>query len=77
MISVHSSAYHNSAPTVRNGLIDYGRFVAALGIVWFHTQAPGTRLAYVSLPFFLVLLTMPSRASLGTRARKLILQFIR
>ncbi|NHB76476.1 acyltransferase family protein [Rhodobacter calidifons] len=60
----------------RNGLIDYGRFVAALGIVWFHTQAPGSRVAYIALPFFLVLLSMPSRSSLGTLARRLLVPFL-
>lgn len=62
--------------TARNGLIDYGRFVAALGIVWFHSQAPGSRFAYVALPFFLVLLSMPSHSSLVVRARRLLVPFI-
>lgn len=60
----------------RNGLIDYGRFLAALGIVWFHTQAPGNRVAYMALPFFLVLLSMPSSASLPTRAKRLLIPFV-
>jgi hypothetical protein len=60
----------------RNGLIDYGRFLAALGIVWFHTQAPGFRVAYIALPFFLVLLSMPSSSSLSTRAKRLLLPFL-
>lgn len=62
--------------TARNGLIDYGRFVAALGIVWFHTQAPGDRIAYIALPFFLVILSMPSSASMGHRARRLLQPFV-
>lgn len=60
----------------RNGLIDYGRFLAALGIVWFHTQAPGYRVAYIALPLFLVLLTMPPSAGFGTRARRLLVPFL-
>ncbi|MBN8631071.1 MAG: hypothetical protein J0L76_09485 [Rhodobacterales bacterium] len=60
----------------RNGLIDYGRFVAALGFVWFQAQAPGYRVAYIALPFFLVLLSMPSSASLGTRARRFLQPFV-
>lgn len=60
----------------RNGLIDYGRFLAALGIVWFHTQAPGFRVAYIALPFFLVLLSMPSSSSVATRAKRLLLPFL-
>ncbi|MFM7334554.1 MAG: acyltransferase family protein [Tabrizicola sp.] len=60
----------------RNGLVDYGRFLAALGIVWFDTQAPGNRVAYMALPFFLVLLSMPSTSSLATRAKRLLLPFV-
>lgn len=60
----------------RNGLIDYGQFLAALGIVWFHTQAPGFRFAYIALPFYLVLLSMPSSASVSTRAKRLLLPFV-
>jgi len=62
--------------TARNGLIDYGRFVAALGIVWFHSQAPGTRIAYIALPFFLVLLSIPSNSSIAVRARRLLVPFV-
>ena len=64
------------ASATRNGLIDYGRFLAALGIVWFNTQAPGSRVAYMALPFFLVLLSMPSNASLSTRAKRLLWPFL-
>ncbi len=60
----------------RNGLIDYGRFLAALGIVWFQTQVPGQRIAYIALPFFLVLLSMPSSSNLATRAKRLLLPFL-
>lgn len=60
----------------RNGLIDYGRFVAALGIVWFQIQAPGSRIAYVALPFLLVVLAMPSSGNLAARTRRLIIPFI-
>ncbi|MCV2447107.1 acyltransferase family protein [Paracoccus sp. DMF] len=57
--------------------MDYGRLVAAMGIVWFHSQAPGARLAYAALPFFLVLLATPSRAGLRVRAQRLLLPFLR
>ena len=60
----------------RNGFVDYARFLAALGIVWFHTHAPGKELAYSALPFFLVLLAMPSRADAGQRAKRLLLPFV-
>lgn len=60
----------------RNGLIDYGQFLAALGIVWFHTQAPGFLVASFASPFFLVLLSMPSGTSPATRAKQLLLPFL-
>jgi hypothetical protein len=62
--------------TARNGLVDYGRFIAALGIVWFDTQVIGNRIAYVALPFFLVLLSMPSGSSLAARAKRLLVPFL-
>lgn len=61
---------------MRNGLVDYCRFIAALGIVWFHTDAPGERLAYIAVPFFVLLLSLPSRASLADRARRLLVPFV-
>ncbi|MFN4204651.1 MAG: acyltransferase family protein [Tabrizicola sp.] len=60
----------------RSGLIDYGRFLAALGIVWFHTQAPGYNAAYIALPFFVVLLSIPSDSGIGTHARRLLVPFL-
>lgn len=59
----------------RNGLVDYGRFIAALGIVWFHSGAPGGRLAYIALPFFLMLLAAPSRSGFRERAVRLLRPF--
>lgn len=61
---------------VRNGLVDYCRLIAAFGIVWFHTEAPGYRIAYAAVPFFIVLLSLPSRSSLGDRARRLLVPFV-
>jgi surface polysaccharide O-acyltransferase-like enzyme len=61
--------------TPRNGLLDYARLIAACGIVWFHVEAPGYRAAYAALPFFLVLLTLPSRAGPAQRARRLLVPF--
>ena len=60
----------------RNGLIDYGRLLAAFGIVWFNAQAPGDRIAYIALPFFLVLLALPSTSTLSARARRLLVPFV-
>lgn len=60
---------------MRNGLVDYCRLAAALGIVWYHTTAPGYRVAYIALPFFLVLLALSVRASPTDRARRLLLPF--
>ncbi len=62
--------------TGRNGLIDYGRFLAALGLVWFDTQAPGFRVAYTALPFYLVLLAMPSNSGVLVQAKRLLLPFL-
>lgn len=60
------------APNGRNGLIDTLRFLCAIGIVWFHSGAPGNQIAYTALPFFLVLLAMPSRGRLRDRAKRLL-----
>lgn len=60
----------------RNGLIDYGQFLAALGLVWFFSQAPGNRIAYLSVPFLLVVLTLPTTASLASKAHRLLLPFL-
>jgi hypothetical protein len=59
-----------------NGLIDYARFVAALGIVWFGVQVPGNWIAYIAVPFFLVLLTMSSGPDLATRAKRLLVPYV-
>ncbi len=66
----------HSGQTTRNATIDYLRLAAAVGIVWFHSQAPGHWIAYLALPFFLVLLGMPSTASLQKRARRLLWPFL-
>lgn len=60
----------------RNGLIEYGRFAASLGLVWFGSQAPGQRIAYIALPFYLVMLSMPSSKGLSVRARQLLVPFV-
>lgn len=60
---------------MRNGLVDYCRLAAALGIVWYHTAGPGYRVAYIALPFFLVLLALSVRTSPGERARRLLIPF--
>lgn len=56
----------------RNGLIDALRCICAVGIVWFHSEAPGHRAAYIALPFFLVLLSMPMRVQFRDRATRLL-----
>jgi surface polysaccharide O-acyltransferase-like enzyme len=60
----------------RNGLVDYCRLIAAFGILWFHTEVPGYRFGYVAAPFFIVLLSLPSRSGLPERARRLLLPFL-
>lgn len=57
---------------MRNGLVDCLRLLCAFGIVWFHSQAPGHRIAYVALPFFLVLLALPSRRGVQERGWRLL-----
>jgi peptidoglycan/LPS O-acetylase OafA/YrhL len=47
---------------MRNATLDYGRLVAALGIVLFHCGAPGALIGYSGLPFFtmvLIVLALP------------------
>jgi hypothetical protein len=61
---------------MRNGLVDYARLLAAVGIIWFHAQAPGSVFAYVALPFFLVLLALPSKASVSVKAQRLLVPFV-
>ena len=60
----------------RNGLIDYGRLLAALGFVWFFSHAPGNRIAYLSVPFLLVALTLPTTGSVTSKAQRLLLPFL-
>ncbi len=60
---------------VRNGFVDYCRLVAAAGIVWYHSGAPGQLIGYAGLPFFLVLLALPTRSSPSDRARRLLVLF--
>ncbi|MFT7390610.1 MAG: peptidoglycan/LPS O-acetylase OafA/YrhL [Paracoccaceae bacterium] len=57
---------------MRNGGIDASRLICAFGIAWFHSGAPGARVAYLALPFFLVLLAMPSGAGMAQRATRLL-----
>jgi len=56
----------------RNASLDYLRLLAAVGIVWFHSMATGNRVAYLALPFFLVLLGRPSGAAVADLARRLL-----
>jgi hypothetical protein len=60
---------------LRNGLVDYCRLIAVIGIVWYHAKAPGYLVAYAGLPFFLVLLALPSQSGLARRAKRLLVPF--
>jgi surface polysaccharide O-acyltransferase-like enzyme len=64
------------ATGTRNGLVDYCRLLAAFGILWFHTETTGYRVGYIAVPFFLVLLSLPSRSGLADRARRLLWPFL-
>jgi hypothetical protein len=47
---------------MRNATLDYGRMIAAIGIVLFHCGGPGAMVGYAGLPFFtmlLILLALP------------------
>lgn len=70
---------------VRNGSLDYARFAAAFGIVFFYAGAAGSNIGYAALPFFLIVmivLAIPSAARLGFadytsgRARRLLLPWL-
>ncbi|TAH13565.1 MAG: hypothetical protein EAZ11_01625 [Curvibacter sp.] len=39
-------------------------------------MAPGKNIAYLALPFFLVLLALPSRSGVGARAQRLLVPFV-
>lgn len=41
-----------------NASFDYARLAAVLGIIWFHSHAPGGRIGYAGLAFFLLLMVM-------------------
>lgn len=62
----------------RNGMIEILRILGAIGIVWFHTGAPGHGVAYAALPMFIVmsLVLLPHRDSFGAflhnRVRRLL-----
>lgn len=43
-----------------------------MGIVWFHSGATGHQIAYTALPFFLLLLAMPTRGTIQDRAKRLL-----
>lgn len=62
--------------TLRNGLVDYSRLLAAFGIVWFHSGAPGHQVSYISLPFFAVLISLSGSGDLKIRAQRLLLPFV-
>lgn len=49
----------------RNASLDYARLLAAIGIVWFHSGAPGAHLGYAALPFFLMLTEWMAFATAG------------
>jgi peptidoglycan/LPS O-acetylase OafA/YrhL len=73
------------ADPARNGTLDHARLVAALGIVLFHSGAPGAAVGYAALPFFVMLLLVlawPAAATrgfaafAGGRARRLLVPWL-
>ncbi len=51
----------------RNATLDYARMLAACGIVVFHAGAPGAKLGYAALPFFLILLVVLAAPAAGRK----------
>lgn len=75
--SAGSSAARLRKPVnLRNGLVDYCRLIAIVGIVWYHAKAPGFLFAYSGLPFFLALLALASQNGLSKRATRLLSTFL-
>jgi hypothetical protein len=62
--------------TANNGLVDYARFVAALAIVWLNVDVPGSWLASVAFPLFLVLLFADHDASVRENADRYLKPFL-
>lgn len=58
----------------RNGLVEWSRLVCALGIVWFHTKAPGGYWGHIGLQVFVILLI---HFSLGLADRDSVGRFMR
>lgn len=57
---------------MRNGLVDYCRLLAAIGIIWLHAGVPGGSFAWTAMPFFLIMLARPSHSGLAARADRLL-----
>jgi len=43
--------------TERNGSVEFARFIAAIGIIWFHEQVPGGEIGLAGLSVFTVFVT--------------------
>lgn len=56
-----------------NASYDYARLLAVIGIIWFHTHAPGAIIGYSGLAFFLMLLAhlaLPQASKLRDQAHR-------
>lgn len=54
----------------RNALTDIARFVGALGILWFHAAAPGSKVALAALPMFMMMLVFFSLRAAEERSMR-------
>ena len=56
-----------------NASYDYARFIAVIGVIWFHAHAPGALIGYSGLAFFLMLLvhlSLPQATKLRDQAHR-------
>ena len=69
----------------RNATLDHARLLAAIGIVWFHSGAPGSGIGYAALPFFIMLTVFLALQAaqktevapyVRTRVKRLLLPFL-
>jgi surface polysaccharide O-acyltransferase-like enzyme len=62
------------APGARRPAIEAARIIAVFGVVWFHIQAPGWRVAYGALGLFAILATVFAAEAVAERGRAAFLR---
>lgn len=85
MQRVQALSFAGTFTSTRNGSVDAARFIGALGIVWFHEQAPFAWIGYAALPMFMAFVLYFSlsqvdapatRANVMARGRRLLLPWL-